>query len=237
MDMKTAFITGASSGIGYDLAKIMTSRGYRVLATGRREERLKKLKEEAGENLDYVVTDLSSKESVKILVKAVRERFDHLDVLVNNAGFAVAKPVLEQTDEELEGQFLVNAIRPLQLIKGLLDFIPSGGVVVNVVTSGVHVILYGLPIYGASKIALFYAGQVLRHELRKKDITLIEVFPGPVQTEFFTRAGIETPSLAISSRSVAKVIFKAIEKKKEKVYIPLIMHGMKIFSPLPFRFL
>ncbi|RLE59704.1 MAG: oxidoreductase [Thermoprotei archaeon] len=237
MDVKTAFITGASSGIGYDLAKLMASKGYKVLATGRREERLKKLKEETGENLDYVVADLSNKESVKELVKAVREHFNHLDVLVNNAGFAVAKPVLKQTDEELEGQFLVNTIRPLQLIKGLLDTIPSGGVIVNVVTSGVHVILYGLPIYGAFKIALFCAGQVLRCELREKGITLVEVFPGPVKTEFFTRAGIETPSLAVSSRSVAKVIFKAIEKKKEKVYIPLIMHGMRIFSPLPFHFL
>lgn len=234
MPLRTALITGASSGIGYDLAKLMASKGYKVLATGRREERLKKLREEVGGRLDYVVADLSDKNSIKVLVNVAKDKFGMLDVLVNNAGFAVAKPVLEHTDQELEEQFLVNAIRPLQLIKGVLDLIPRGGVVVNVVTSGVHVILYGLPIYGASKIALFYAGQVLRHELKKRGITLVEVFPGPVETEFFFRAGIKTPSLALSPRSVAKAILKAIEKRKEKVYVPLILHGMRIFSPLPY---
>lgn len=232
MASRRALVTGASSGIGRVLAKLMAEKGYRVLAVARRRERLEDLARETGGAVSYLAVDLADPGSLDAIEAAVRE-MRGLEVLVNNAGFAVARGVLEQSPEEIEAQFLVNAVRPLQLVRRLVKYMGEGGVVVNVVTAGVHVVLAGLPVYGASKAALHYADRELRGELEARGIRLVEVLPGPVRTEFFRRAGLSEPRWAVSAEAVARAILGAVEKGRDVVYVPFYLGFMRLFDALP----
>jgi len=227
---RKALVTGASSGIGWELARLMAEKGYRVVAAARRRERLESLARQYPGRVEYVAVDLADPRSIEELEKSVGEG---LDVLVNNAGFGVAKGLLEQDVGEIEEQFLVNVVRPLQLVRRLVGHMGEGGVVVNVVTAGVHVVMAGLPVYGASKAALHYASRALREELSSRGIRLVEVLPGPVRTEFFARAGMETPRFAVDPARAARIILSAIEKGRGTVYIPFYLGFLKIFDALP----
>ena len=84
----------------------------------------------------------------------------------------------------------VNFVAPLLIINSLLPYMPQGSTVVNVVTSGIFVLMRQLPLYGATKIALHYASKALRNELRQKGIKLVQVYPGLINTNFHPRAGL-----------------------------------------------
>ncbi len=227
---RRALVTGASSGIGWELARLMAEKGYHVVATARRRERLEALSRQYPGRIEPVVADLTAKGSLDLLEEKAS---GGLDVLVNNAGFGVAKGVLEQDAREIEEQFLVNVVRPLQLIRRLVGYMGEGGVVVNVVTAGVHVVMAGLPVYGASKAALHYASRALREELSSRGIRLVEVLPGPVRTEFFARAGLETPRFAVDPARAAKIILSAVERGRGVVYIPFYLGFLRVFDALP----
>ncbi len=227
---RRALVTGASSGIGRELARLMARRAYRVLAVARREERLRELAREYGG--EYRAVDLAEPASLDAIVGAVEE-MGGLDVLVNNAGFGVARGVLEQSPEEVEGQFLVNAVRPIQLVQRLLPYLEEDGVVVNVTTAGVHVVMAGLPVYGAAKAALHYATRALREELAARGVRLVEVLPGPVRTEFFRRAGLGEPRWAVEAEAAARAILGAVEGRRNIVYIPWYLAFMRLFDALP----
>jgi len=212
----------------------MCGRGYLVVGVGRNVDALEELAEKYPECFRYVAADLVEPSSLDRVEDVVRE-LGGLNVLVNNAGFGLAKPVLGHSEEEVEALFLVNAVRPIQLILRLVRYMSEGGVVVNVVTAGVHVLMKDFPIYGASKSALSYASKVFRDELRGRGIHLVEVYPGPVKTRFFERAGVKTPLTAVSAEKVAEAILRAVEKKRKTVYVPFPLRLLSVFGPLPFK--
>lgn len=226
-------ITGASSGIGRVLAEKLCERSYFVVGVGRKREALEELRNRLS-GFDYVVADLVKRESLDLIEEKVR-RIKVLNWLVNNAGFGVGKPLLQHGEEELEEVVLVNMVRPLQLIIRLIRYMPGGSVVVNVITSGVHLMLRNLPSYGAAKMGLYYASRILREELRDRGIHLVDVFPGATGTEFFQRAGVDTPSFTVSPDRVAEDIIKAVEKKRKSVYTPFFLKALSVFGPLPFK--
>ena len=134
----------------------------------------------------------------------VSSKLGRLDILVNNAGYAIAKTVLEHEVRSIEELFLINVIRPIQLIVRLVKYMGEGSTIINIVTAGIHIKLARMPIYGSSKVALHYASKILRDELRSQGIRLMTVYPSPVRTKFFERAGLKTPKYAIDPSQVAK---------------------------------
>ena len=158
-------ITGASSGIGRCLAEKMCGRGYLVVGVGRNADTLEELAGKYPGRFKYVAADLVEPSSLDHVEDVVRG-LGGLNVLVNNAGFGLAKSVLGHGEEEVKALSLVNAVRPIQLVLRLVKYMSEGGVVVNVVTAGVHVLMKDFPIYGAAKSALSYASKALGDELR-----------------------------------------------------------------------
>lgn len=229
----SVLLTGASSGIGWHLATTMCERGYAVLGVGRNGEALRRLEDKMRPNFRYIVADLAQRSSLDLIEKRVREEFDVPNVLINNAGFGIGKPVLQHSVSEVEEEVAVNMVRPIQLVLKLYRLIPEGGAVVNVITAGVHVYLKNLPIYGSAKLGLSYASRVLRRELDKRGITLIEVYPGAVKTSFFERVGVGRPSFAVHPARVAEKIIDAIERRKKIVYVPMMLRPLSLFGPLP----
>ena len=224
-------ITGASSGIGLELSRIVCSEkhGY-VVGVGRNEERLKMLERELNGCFSYIVADLATAEGVRSCVKEVANRFDRVDVLVNNAGFGLYKRVLDHSYEEIVSMASVNFIAPIIMVRDLLPLMPRGSVVVMVITAGVHVLMKDLPVYGATKIALHYVSEALRQELKSYGIHLLSVYPGLIKTEFHERAG-RAVEKGVPASDVAKAIVEAVKKKKKRVYIPRYLSIARVLGP------
>ncbi len=234
--MRGVVVTGASSGIGLEVSRMLCMRGYRVLGVARSRGRLEEARRELGECFEYLAVDLADPSSVDAVAEAA-ERLKPLRALVNNAGFGVAKPLTMHSPGELEEVFLVNAVRPLQLTLRLLGFLGEGSVVVFVVTAGVHVKLRSLPSYGAAKAALHYAASLLAEELRGRGVRVLRVYPGPVKTRFFERAGMRTPRWAVDASSVARRIVDAIESGRGgAVYVPAWLNVFRLIPYLPVVF-
>lgn len=222
-------VTGASSGIGLELLKMLCSMGFSVIGVARNRVRLEKIKSELGNCFEYIVADLSTVNGIRNVALSVKD-FGIIDVLVNNAGFGLYKKVLDHSIEDVVSMTLTNFIAPIALTRELLPYMGRGSVVVMVITAGIHVAMKDLPIYGATKIALHYASKVLRKELGEKGIHLVEVYPGLIRTEFHERAGRKISS-GITPEKVAKAIIEAVEKKKKVVYVPRYLALIRIIGP------
>jgi short-subunit dehydrogenase len=222
-------VTGASSGIGLELSRLLCLKGFRVVGVARSRERLEGVRSELGNCFDYIVADLSTIDGVKRTAEGVKS-FGAVDVLVNNAGFGLYKTVLEHSVEDVASMTMTNFVAPIVLVKELLPYMKKGSAVVMVITAGIHVVMKELPIYGATKIALHYTSKALRKELREKGIHLVEVYPGLINTVFHEKAG-KRISRGAPPIKVAEAIIKAVEKKKKVVYIPKYLALLRLIGP------
>lgn len=224
-------ITGASSGIGLEITKIICNyRNSFVVGVGRNEQKLKELEKKFNECFKSIVVDISSFQNIEIVVKEVSKLVDKLDVVINNAGFGFYKPILMHSDEEIVSMTMVNFVAPLVLTKKLIHLMNKNSIVVMIITAGIHVLMKNLPVYGATKIALHYAVEAFRYELKKYGIHLVAVYPGAIKTEFHIRAG-KNIEKGVDVTTAAKIIVEAIEKKKKKVYIPTYLSILRILGP------
>jgi len=230
--LKRAVVTGSSRGIGKAVAERLCKEGFRVIGVGRDVEALRAVEQGLGDCFKGLVYDLSDQSSWGKLVDEVVEILGGVDLLVNNAGFGIYKPVLDHSFDELISLTMVNFTAPIALTKLFLNHIPRGGIVVFVITTGIHVLMSKLPVYGASKIALHYAVKALREELKPKGIRVVAIYPGGVYTEFHKRGGGEPPRFSVTADRVAEAIVKAVMRGSEEVYVPGYLKILKIFGPL-----
>lgn len=221
-------LTGASTGIGRALALEFCREGARVLGISRNESALKELMEACG-GFDFLVCDLSDLRCISSIVERAAA-WGHVDVLVNNAGFGAYRKIVEMENDEIIRMTSVNFLAPILLTKELLSLMGRGSTVVNVITAGIHVLLASLPLYGATKIALHYASEALREELRERGVRLIAVYPGLIRTEFHERAGKKV-SGGLPPEAVARRIVEAIKKGKERLYVPGYLSIIRLAGP------
>ncbi|MBQ2318325.1 MAG: SDR family NAD(P)-dependent oxidoreductase, partial [Lachnospiraceae bacterium] len=114
--MKTALITGATSGIGMEFARAYAAKGFRLLVTGRREDRLKQLQEELDVPVEYYIFDLGKKKECFALLDALKD--ETIDVFINNAGFGLAGSFVETDLEREISMVKLNDIAMHILFKG-----------------------------------------------------------------------------------------------------------------------
>lgn len=179
--MRTAVITGASSGIGAATARALAADGYRTILGARRLERLEALAAEiGGEAIALDVADPAS-------VEALAARVEHCDLLVNNAGGALGlEPLAEADEEKWRQMYESNVLGTMRVTKALLPaLIDSGDGHVVAVTSIAAIEPYrGGAGYNAAKHAQRATLRVLRQELLGAPVRVTEVAPGMVETEF-----------------------------------------------------
>ncbi|MCR5160882.1 MAG: SDR family oxidoreductase [Lachnospiraceae bacterium] len=201
---KTAIITGASSGIGAESARMLASEGTRVMITGRREENLIRIREEitkAGGSCAYLAGDVGDTEFCGRLVAETVRQFGRVDVLVCSAGMALRKKTLDMPVEEWNQVMNVNLTAPLVLSQACIrQFLlqkaeqedaagagvpegPCGKIVFISSTAGKNVNMGASPSYGASKAGLLYLTRHLATEFAKERIYVNAICPGPVDTE------------------------------------------------------
>lgn len=187
--MRTAVVTGASSGIGAATARRLADEGFRVLAAARRGDRLSELAAQS-EAIQPHVLDVTDQGSVDQLRAAV-EQFapDGLDVLVNNAGGAIGvEPVAAADPADWARMYDINVIGVLRVTQALLPSLESGAGGHIVVTGSIagHLVYEGGGGYVAAKHAVSAVCQTLRLELNGRPVRISEVAPGMVQTEEFS---------------------------------------------------
>lgn len=167
---KIALITGGSSGIGRALAIQLAAAGAHVVVTARREAELTAVVafiREAGGKADYVVADLAQLEECDRVVAQVHEQHGPIDMLFNNAGRSIRRPLAESLDRfhDLERTMQLNFFGPARLIRAVLPTMRKrGGHVINVLTAGAHMPSVRFGAYTASKAALSQLGDVLAAE-------------------------------------------------------------------------
>jgi len=187
--LKVAIVTGASSGIGRDLAILLARNGYSVVLASRRVDALERVAEmirSAGGSAEIFKVDLSNVSEADKLVGSVVDKIGRLDLLVNNAGYGVYGPIDEVSTEEIHRIFAVNAISPAILISRAAGYMKKfgGGCIVNISTMAIYTPIPWLSLYDASKAALKTLTDTLRVELKPYGIRVIGVYPGYVDTEF-----------------------------------------------------
>lgn len=195
--MKTALVTGASSGIGEATAHLLLKRGYRVYAAARRHDRMQHL-EAAGARLIHL--DLTEDASIAAAADAVKAESGRLDALINNAGYGAYGALEDVPLAAARRQMEVNLFGQARLIQLILPLMRAqrAGRIVNVTSIGGK---FGEPFgswYHASKFALEGLSDCLRMELAPLGIKVIVVEPGAIRTEW---GGIAGESLLAASGS------------------------------------
>lgn len=129
---QTALVTGAGSGIGQDIAVKLAQMGANVVITGRKESPLKETAALHG-NISYIVADVGKTEDVSRVLVEIKQKFSHLDIIVNNAGMAPVTPIAEQTLAEFDSVFNINVRAVVDLTTQALPLLKeSKGSIVNI---------------------------------------------------------------------------------------------------------
>ncbi|WP_048770370.1 SDR family oxidoreductase [Cellulomonas flavigena] len=178
-------VTGASTGIGQATARLLATRGWRVVAVARRRERLEALATEIG--CEYWAADLTDEAQVEELAAHVLDR-GHVDALVNNAGGAIGvDPVAEADPTAWGAMFERNVLTALQCTRAFLPTMRArGGDVVFLTSTAAHDTYPGGGGYVAAKHAERVIANTLRRELVGEPVRVIEIAPGMVRTEEFS---------------------------------------------------
>jgi NADP-dependent 3-hydroxy acid dehydrogenase YdfG len=183
MSIRTAVVTGASSGIGAATARHLAGEGFHVFCAARREDRVTALAAELGGTA--VRCDVTSEDDVAALAEQVGPR---LDVLVNNAGGAYgSSPVAEADADEWRRMYEVNVVGLMQVTRALLPaLVASGaGVILNVGSTAGRVAYEGGGGYTAAKHGTKVVSETLRLELFDQPVRVCEIAPGMVKTDEF----------------------------------------------------
>ncbi len=207
-------ITGASSGIGFQTSLALSSiAGNAVIAISRNKEKLDQLKKKSLEqnqqsNLSVIAGDISDEQSVQLLNKEIKSRFEHVDVLINNAGLLINKPFEELTSKDWMDVYTTNVFGAVNIIRSLVSLMKPGSHIINISSMGGvqgSAKFKGLSAYSSSKAALAGLTECLAEEFRDKKISVNCLALGSVETEMFT-AAFPSSKASVSAKEMAEFI-------------------------------
>ncbi len=225
-----ALITGASSGMGRDMARVLSSHGYDLILVARREDRLLKLAKELKTNVKIITLDLKSEKNVFKLYDMVKK--DNIDILINNAGFGLFGE-FAKTDLDIELKMIDLNIKAYHILTKLFlqDFIKKdSGYILNVCSSAGFMAGPRLSTYYATKNYVTKLTMAINEELRrsKSNVHISALCPGPVATEFNK---VAKGTFAIREADSFKVAEYAINKmfKHKMIIVPTLLMKLTLF--------
>jgi len=185
---QVVLITGASSGIGNETAKLFQSKNWKVAATMRTPEKAEDLKRIV--DIECIRLDVTDVDSVKAAIAETLEKFGRIDAVVNNAGFAVVGPFEAATPEQIDQQFQTNVFGVMNVCREILPYFreQKRGIIVNVASVGGRLTFPLYSLYHASKWALEGFSEALQFEVREFGIKIKIIEPGPIKTDFYNRS-------------------------------------------------
>lgn len=219
-----ALITGASTGLGKDFAKILSNKGYDLVLVARSKEKLYKLKEELSTNVEIEVMDLSETKNV---LKLVEKYKNEIDLLINNAGFGECG-YFNEINLDTELNMIDLNIKTLHILtkEFISEFIKKDkGQILNVASSAAFQPGPLMATYYATKSYVYNLTMAIYEELRRKKskVKISVLCPGPVNTEFNKRAKVSFSLKGLESEDVVSYTIKCLENNKLVIIPGLIM--------------
>lgn len=208
-DDSVALVTGASSGIGAEIARELAARGHRVVLVARSADTLQRLAAEIGDRADVLVADLADPVARAQLPQRVADLGVRVDILINNAGLSTTGPV-QRADVAAEVNMLevdVVAVAELctRFVAGMAD--RGRGAVLNVSSTAAFQPLPGQAGYAAAKAFVLSYTQALAAELRATGVHVTALCPGPVATNFVATAGFTQDE---AERALPKLLWEDV---------------------------
>ncbi|WP_182084756.1 oxidoreductase [Aureimonas sp. ME7] len=190
------FITGCSTGFGYELAKLILGRGWRLVATARDKDRLGELVERGGDDILALSLDVNDTIAIDAAVKATVDRFGRIDVLVNNAGYGYQASIEEGDDAEIRAQFDANVFGLFAMTRAVLPVMRGqrSGRILNLTSQAGFIGFPGSGYYAATKHAVEGFSDALAAEGEPIGIQVTCVAPGPFRTDWAGRSLRQTPN-------------------------------------------
>lgn len=191
---RVAIVTGAGQGIGAGIAKQLAADGLTVAVADLKEDNAKKVAAEIGQGAQGYFVDVAQKQSVFDLVAAVVKDFEHLDVMVNNAGIAKIGPLIDAEEKDISQILDINVkgdIYGIQAAAKQFQKQKTGGKIINACSIAGHQGFEMLGIYSATKFAVRGLTQTAAQELAKDKITVNAYCPGIVLTPMWDQIDAE----------------------------------------------
>ncbi|HCJ30027.1 MAG TPA: 3-ketoacyl-ACP reductase [Pseudomonas sp.] len=186
---KVAIVTGASRGIGAEIARRLTDDGFAVAlnyaSSVTEAEALVAQLRAAGAEAAAIQANVADPAEVTRLFDLAEQQLGKVDVLINNAGVLKTTPLAQTSDELYEQTFGINTRGTFNTLREAAARLNDGGRIVNLSSTAIALKMPGYSIYNASKAAVEALSQVFAKELRGRNITVNVVAPGPVATELF----------------------------------------------------
>ncbi|MBL8012915.1 MAG: SDR family oxidoreductase [Candidatus Omnitrophica bacterium] len=232
-DDKRVLITGASAGLGLELATLYAESGRNLVVTARRKDRLLKLKydleERFGTKVLAVEADLEDPAGCQKIIQSTRQNHILIDVLVNNAAIGVYGEFLGMEFSKIERMYRINVLSALCLTQWVLADMKlnRNGQVVNIASLGAFFPGPLMSVYFSAKADMLSFSAALNYEMRKTGIKITTVCPGPFKSEFQQSAfghdrRKDTEAHLPSAKTVAQQIFGPVLRQK-----PVVIAGWK----------
>jgi NAD(P)-dependent dehydrogenase (short-subunit alcohol dehydrogenase family) len=199
---KRCLITGASSGIGLETARLFVAEGARVAITARREEAFAAIRQELGDGVVCIVSDAAKGDDQKKVAGTIKQQFGSLDVLFVNAGVAELRPIEAWDEAGYARTFQTNVQGPFFLIQALLPVFANPASVILNASINAHIGMPNSSVYGASKAALLSLARTLSGELISRGIRVNAVSPGPITTPLYGKLGLSAAELKTVSEAL-----------------------------------
>ncbi len=186
---RVAIITGASRGIGAEIARQLAADGVQVVVnhSNSRDAAEALVAEITGQggHAIAVQADITHPEASGVLFQAAKDAFGHVDILVNNAGMMKLAPVADIDEAMIAAHVALNLAAPIRLMREAARTLPEGGRIINLSSSVVGLYQPGYGLYAATKAGIEAITHIMAKEMGPKGITVNTVAPGPVATDFF----------------------------------------------------
>ena len=241
---RNVVISGVSSGMGKDIAKILVNKyGCKVFGIARNVAKLEALAEELGDNFQFMSMDISTRENWELIVARLKEVDFRPDVLINNAG--IIHPFIPfdtLSDKEVDRVIATNYLSIVYSMRAMYPLLKESPyrAIVNVCSASAYLPCAGASVYSSSKSAALSFTEVVKEELQGKGFYVASVNPGPVKTDIYKARGNEGENTAkvkdnaiegfgLTSEAAAKKIVRRIRACRVRITVGFIASLMSGF--------
>jgi NAD(P)-dependent dehydrogenase (short-subunit alcohol dehydrogenase family) len=222
---KIAVVTGSSSGIGFETSLLLAKNGFRTYATVRDLDKAKAIRDIPDKGklpIRVFELDVDSDESVDDVIDRINAESKRIDVLVNNAGYALVGALEDLSMNEIKAQFETNLFGAIRVMKAVLPIMrkqQGGGTIVNISSMGGRIGLPLCPAYHGAKFALEGVSESMRYETESFGVKVILIEPGTIRTNFLSNAKVGQKTAEPSSPYAPKL------QTMQKVWGPIFEKG------------
>ena len=235
--MKNVLITGATSGIGYELSKIFYKEGYSLILVGRNAQKLEEMKKQfikEGKNQEIVLIcqDLNEVDAAKKIYEKVRQKELEVHILINNAGAGYVGEFLKEDEKQILQHIHLNMTSLTLLTRYFAEEMKKNkeGKILNVASTGSYHPGPYTAVYYATKAYVLSLSEALYEEMKDEGIHVASLCPGATKTNFAASAGRRDTSIAMSANYVAYEAFIGLKKNK-KYIVPGLKNRIWIRFP------